>query len=177
MASGRFESESEMVTEAFKLLALRERKLKLVQKGFEDIERGDYLDFDDEGLAKFFDDTKRRGSRAIAVGGQDRCMKSYRLSRQASYDIVEIWTHIGKDSPSAADRFVLLNPLRLTFQQLAIRRDERRAIHRFADAKDVWRITDGNYLIYHRRVGRVTEILRIVHGASLSKDLTLNRRE
>lgn len=70
IASGRFESESAMVTEAFKLLALRERELKLVQKGFDDIERGDYLEFDDEGLAKFFEDIKREGRERLRAEGR-----------------------------------------------------------------------------------------------------------
>ena len=53
IASGRYESEGAMIGERLKLLALRERELELVQKGFDDIERGDYIELDDEGLAKF----------------------------------------------------------------------------------------------------------------------------
>jgi len=70
IASGRFESENAMVAEAFKLLALRERERKLVQKGFDDIERGDYLEFDDEGLAKFFEDIKREGRERLRSEGR-----------------------------------------------------------------------------------------------------------
>lgn len=94
--------------------------------------------------------------------------ETYRLSRQSSYDILEIWTHIGKDSPSAADRFV--DQLHLTFQQLA---EGVMSGERFVNSKkrEARRITHGNYVIYHHRVGRVTEILRVVHGARLFEDL------
>jgi len=71
IASGRFESESAMVIEAFKLLALRERELKLVEKGLDDIERGDYLEFDDEGLANFFEDIKRQGREQLRAEGKN----------------------------------------------------------------------------------------------------------
>jgi Arc/MetJ-type ribon-helix-helix transcriptional regulator len=71
IVSGRFESESAMVIEAFKLLALRERELKLVEKGLDDIERGDYLEFDDEGLANFFEDIKRQGREQLRAEGKN----------------------------------------------------------------------------------------------------------
>ncbi len=70
VASGRFESEGAMVGEGLRLLLLRERELALVQKGFDDIERGDYLEFDDEGLATFFDDIKRQGRERLGVDGR-----------------------------------------------------------------------------------------------------------
>ena len=70
IASGRFESESAMLTEALRLLAFRERELDLVRKGFEDIERGDYLEFDEEGLAKFFEDIKRKGREQLRAEGR-----------------------------------------------------------------------------------------------------------
>jgi Arc/MetJ-type ribon-helix-helix transcriptional regulator len=60
IASGRFESESAMVTESFTLLALRERERKLVEDGLDEFERGDYLEFDDAGLAQFFEDVKKQ---------------------------------------------------------------------------------------------------------------------
>ena len=95
-------------------------------------------------------------------------MKSYRLSRQASYDVLEIWTHIGKDSPSAADR--LIDELHAKFQQLAdgVMSGERFIVPQKPEAR---RITHGNYVIYHHRVGRVTEILRVEHGAKLFEGL------
>jgi plasmid stabilization system protein ParE len=91
-------------------------------------------------------------------------MSSYHLSRRASHDVVEICGHIAKDSPSAADKFA--DELRQTFQQIA---DGVVVGERFVDSqkRETRRITQGSYVIYHRRVGRATEIVRVVHGARL----------
>jgi putative addiction module CopG family antidote len=70
IASGRFESESAMVTAAFRLLAMRERELKLVQEGFDQIEHGDCIELDDEGLAKFFDDIMLKGRERLRAEGR-----------------------------------------------------------------------------------------------------------
>jgi plasmid stabilization system protein ParE len=95
-------------------------------------------------------------------------MTSYRLSQDASNDVLEIWLYIAKDSTSAADR--LVRQLPETFQQLA---DGIVAGERVLDPlnREARRISQGNYAIYHRRVGRVTEILRVIHGARLLEDL------
>jgi putative addiction module CopG family antidote len=70
IASGRFESESAMLTEAFRLLALRERELKLVEEGFDQIERGECIELDDEGLDKFFEDIMREGRERLRAEGR-----------------------------------------------------------------------------------------------------------
>jgi Arc/MetJ-type ribon-helix-helix transcriptional regulator len=70
VASGRYESEGAIIGEGLKLLALSERELELVQKGFDDIERGDYIELDDEGLAKFFEDIKREGRERLRAQGR-----------------------------------------------------------------------------------------------------------
>jgi plasmid stabilization system protein ParE len=95
-------------------------------------------------------------------------MTSYRLSRDASYDVLDIWLYIAKDSTSSADRFVA--QLHRTFQQIS---DGVMTGERFLDPdnREARRISQGNYVIYHRRVGRVTEILRVVHGARLLENL------
>jgi toxin ParE1/3/4 len=95
-------------------------------------------------------------------------MSSYHLSRRASHDVVQICVHIAKDSPRAADRFA--DELHQKFQQIA---DGIIVGERFVDSRmrESRRITQGNYVIYHRRVGRVTEILRVVHGARLLENL------
>jgi plasmid stabilization system protein ParE len=95
-------------------------------------------------------------------------MTSYRLSRNASSDVLDIWLYIAKDSTSAADGFV--RQLHQTFQQLA---DGVMSGERFVDPhnREARRISQGSYVIYHRRVGRVTEILRVVHGARLLENL------
>jgi toxin ParE1/3/4 len=95
-------------------------------------------------------------------------MKSYRLTRRATQDVLDIWSYIGKDSVSAADRFT--ERLHQKFQQLA-----RGVVsgESFVDSqmREMRRVTYGNYVIYHRRVGRVTEIVRFVHGAKLLDNL------
>jgi plasmid stabilization system protein ParE len=95
-------------------------------------------------------------------------MSSYHLSRRASQDVVEICSHIAKDSPLAADRFA--DHLHRTFQQLA---EGLMVGERFVDSqkRETRRISQGNYVIYHRRVGRVTEIVRVAHGARLLENL------
>jgi plasmid stabilization system protein ParE len=76
--------------------------------------------------------------------------------------------YIAKDSTSAADRFV--EKLHETFQKLA---DGVIAGDRVLDLqnREARRISQGNYVIYHHRVGRITEILRVVHGARLPENL------
>jgi putative addiction module CopG family antidote len=65
IASGRFESESAMVTEAFKLLACRERERKLVEEGLDEFDRGEYIELDDEGLRRFLDEAQRQALEEI----------------------------------------------------------------------------------------------------------------
>jgi plasmid stabilization system protein ParE len=69
---------------------------------------------------------------------------------------------------SAADRFV--HQLHETFQKLA---DRVMAGERVLDPqkREARRISQGNYVIYHHRVARVTEILRVVRGARLLENL------
>jgi putative addiction module CopG family antidote len=70
IASGRFESESAMLTEALKLLALQENERKLVEEGLDELERGNYLEFDDAGLARFFEDVKKQGRQQLQADGR-----------------------------------------------------------------------------------------------------------
>jgi toxin ParE1/3/4 len=95
-------------------------------------------------------------------------MTSYRLSRHASQDVLAIWLYIAEDSVAAADR--LVEQLHKTFQQLA---EGVMTGERFVDSRkrESRRISQGNYVICHRRVGRVTEILRVVHGAKWMESL------
>ena len=95
-------------------------------------------------------------------------MTLYRLSRRASQDVAEICSHIAKDSPLAADQFA--DHLHRTFRQLA---EGLMVGERFVDSqnRETRRITQGNYVIYHRRAGRVAEIVRVVHGARLFENL------
>ncbi|MEX2139137.1 MAG: type II toxin-antitoxin system ParD family antitoxin [Pirellulales bacterium] len=60
IAAGRFESEGALVGEALKLLLRREREIKLVEEGLDELERGEYLEFDDEGLKQFLEAAQRQ---------------------------------------------------------------------------------------------------------------------
>lgn len=60
IASGRFESEGALVGEALKLLLRREREIELVEVGLDELERGEYLEFDDEGLKQFLESAQRQ---------------------------------------------------------------------------------------------------------------------
>jgi putative addiction module CopG family antidote len=71
IASGRFESESAILTEALTLLAVREKERKLVQKGFDQIERGECIELDDEGLTRFFEDIMREGRERLRAEGRN----------------------------------------------------------------------------------------------------------
>jgi Arc/MetJ-type ribon-helix-helix transcriptional regulator len=70
VASGRFESAGAMVGEALRLLLMRERELKLVEEGLDELERGAYMEFDDDELAQFFEDIKRRGREKLDHGSR-----------------------------------------------------------------------------------------------------------
>jgi Arc/MetJ-type ribon-helix-helix transcriptional regulator len=69
VASGRFESEGALVGEALKLLLRRERELKLVEEGLDELERGEYLEFDDEGLKQFLQDAQRQALEELRAEG------------------------------------------------------------------------------------------------------------
>jgi putative addiction module CopG family antidote len=69
IASGRFESEKAMVDEAFKLLEQRERERRLVEEGLDELDRGEYLEFDDEELRKFLEDAKRQALEELRAEG------------------------------------------------------------------------------------------------------------
>jgi putative addiction module CopG family antidote len=60
VASGRFESESALVGEALKLLLRHDREMKMVEEALDEMERGEYLEFDDEGLKEFLESAQRQ---------------------------------------------------------------------------------------------------------------------
>ncbi len=65
VASGRFESESALVGEAIDLLLRREHEMKLVEEGLNELDRGAYVEFDEDELAQFFADVKRQGRQQL----------------------------------------------------------------------------------------------------------------
>jgi antitoxin ParD1/3/4 len=66
--SGQFQSEEQVVGEALRLLAERDRRReefrREVQIGTDQLERGEYTDFDDESLKEFFEQIKAEGREA-----------------------------------------------------------------------------------------------------------------
>ncbi|NQU19759.1 MAG: type II toxin-antitoxin system ParD family antitoxin [Candidatus Nealsonbacteria bacterium] len=65
VATGRYESAEQVVREAFRLLQEQDRAFASLQtdvkKGFDQLERGEGIELDDQGLREFFDDVQARG--------------------------------------------------------------------------------------------------------------------
>jgi len=67
--AGMYQTASEVIREALRLLQQRDASLRQkVRAGFEQIERGDYIDLDQKGLKQFFTDVKKRGRERVAAG-------------------------------------------------------------------------------------------------------------
>jgi toxin ParE1/3/4 len=85
---------------------------------------------------------------------------TYRLSRRARQDLLDIWSYIAEDSEAAADRFVdlVIQHLRLlaTNPYIGRRRDELRPGYRSFSV--------GQYLIFFRIAANSIEIMHILHG-------------
>lgn len=85
---------------------------------------------------------------------------TYRLTRRARRDALEIWQHIAQDSESAADRFI-----DLLIHYFEILGENPRAGRRRDDLRRGYRsFPVGNYLIFYR-IGRPgVRIMSIIHG-------------
>jgi antitoxin ParD1/3/4 len=72
IARGGFQTEAEVVGEALRLLQERDRHVdalrREVQLGLDDLERGDYTEYDDESLRQFFEQVKAEGRQALDQG-------------------------------------------------------------------------------------------------------------
>jgi len=55
IASGRFESEGALVGEAIRLLREQEELRQSIQRGFDQISRGESVELDEEQLDEYFD--------------------------------------------------------------------------------------------------------------------------
>lgn len=72
--SGRYLSASEVVREGLRMLQEREqiRQVRLdqlrkeINRGIEQLDRGEYLEVDEDGLKRYLDDVKNRGRRRLA---------------------------------------------------------------------------------------------------------------
>jgi antitoxin ParD1/3/4 len=67
MATGRYRSENDVLMEAIQLLSARDRRLdelrSQLQIGRDQIDRGEYTEFDEAGLEQFFEGIQDRSRR------------------------------------------------------------------------------------------------------------------
>jgi len=65
VSAGRYASPEDAVREAFHLLQERDRRHEAlhrdVKEGFDQLERGEYIELDEEGLRSLGEEIKRRG--------------------------------------------------------------------------------------------------------------------
>lgn len=65
LAAGRYGSENEVLLEAVRLLAERNRRReelrREIQIGRDQLDRGEYTEYDEVSLRKYFDELQRRG--------------------------------------------------------------------------------------------------------------------
>ena len=65
LAAGRYASEDELLLEAVRLLAERNRRREELQRqiqiGRDQLDRGEYIDYDEVSLREFFDEVQERG--------------------------------------------------------------------------------------------------------------------
>ena len=69
VSTGMYQTASEVVREALRLLRERDEFEALrrdIRAGFEDIERGDYVEFDEHTIKDFVEDIKARGRLRLA---------------------------------------------------------------------------------------------------------------
>ncbi|MEX2139136.1 MAG: type II toxin-antitoxin system RelE/ParE family toxin [Pirellulales bacterium] len=89
-------------------------------------------------------------------------MKNYRLSRQASRDVVEVCKYIARDNPTAAKSFA-----RQLHERLALLVRFPESGEQFTDSRggQYRRVSFGNYVVYFRSVSGKVQVCRLVHGA------------
>jgi len=97
-------------------------------------------------------------------------MPRIRKTAKAEEDLIEIWLYIAKDNPAAAD--ALLDDFEKQFLLLAHNQNLGRA--RPDIAPQLRYFPSGNYLILYRQIAEDTQIMRIVHGARLIENLSID---
>jgi putative addiction module CopG family antidote len=70
VASGQYPSEAAMLEEALRLLMEQETLKQAVQRGFDQVKRGECLELDEIGLDNYFDQLIERASRRTTATRQ-----------------------------------------------------------------------------------------------------------
>lgn len=94
-------------------------------------------------------------------------MAHFKRTALAEDDLIDIWTYIAQDNPSAAD--ALLDRIDLACQRLAEHPGMGPARPDLAPALRYFVV--GRYLILYREMPGGVEIVRVVHGARHLPDL------
>jgi len=88
-------------------------------------------------------------------------LRNFKRTDQAEQDLIEIWLHIARDKPSAAEK--LLERIDGACARLA--QNPRMGPARPDLAADLRYFVVGAYLILYRESDDSVEIVRVVHGA------------
>jgi antitoxin ParD1/3/4 len=74
LASGKYASENELLVEAVRLLAERDRRRdelrQQLQIGRNQLDRGEFTEYDDSSLRQFFDELQEQGRQGHEAGGK-----------------------------------------------------------------------------------------------------------
>ncbi|KMO10838.1 type II toxin-antitoxin system RelE/ParE family toxin [Methylobacterium indicum] len=87
-------------------------------------------------------------------------MKTIRRTRRAAEDLIDIWSTVAGDDPSAADR--LLDAIEQRQHQL--RMHPYSGVSREEIAPGLRHLVIGQYLILYRVEAEAIEIVRVLHG-------------
>jgi antitoxin ParD1/3/4 len=72
IARGQFTSETQVVSEALRLLEERDRQADFLRRemliGVEELDRGEYVEYDDVSLKEFLEQVKAEGRQALEGG-------------------------------------------------------------------------------------------------------------
>ncbi len=93
--------------------------------------------------------------------------KSIRLTEQAEEDVVEIWSYIADDNPSAADR--LVDRFSETYEKLAYNPGMGVKQEQYRTGLRCFPV--GKYIIFYTVTDEDLVIYRVLHGARRLEDL------